>query len=174
MNRNGLSSEFWNLLQIFGLLLLLSGCATVQPPRESYRPTYPPVAAPPPQANGAIYQAGYSMALFEDLKARRVGDTITVVLQEKTQASKDAKTDTSKDNSVNIANPTLLGADLKFDTPLLPHADGRSSNLGTGLSSSQAFTGEGSSSQGNSLTGNITVTIAEVLPNGNLVVRGEK
>lgn len=174
MNKNSLSSEFRNLLQIFGLLLLLSGCATVQPPRDSYRPTYPPVAAPPPQANGAIYQAGYSMALFEDLKARRVGDTITVVLQEKTQASKDAKTETSKDNSVNIDNPTLLGSELKFDTPFLPHADGRSSNLGTSLGSNQEFTGEGSSSQGNSLTGNITVTIAEVLPNGNLVVRGEK
>jgi flagellar L-ring protein precursor FlgH len=174
MIKHSYKSGYLSLLQIFGLLLLLSGCATVQPTRDSYSPTYPPVPAPPPQANGAIYQAGYNMALFEDLKARRVGDTITVVLQEKTQASKDAKTETSKDNSVNIDNPTLLGSELKFDTPLLPHADGRSSNLGTSLGSNQEFTGEGSSSQGNSLTGNITVTIAEVLPNGNLVVRGEK
>lgn len=175
MNINGLSSEFWNLLQIFGLLLLLSGCATVQPPRDSYRPTYPPVAAPPPQANGAIYQAGYSMALFEDLKARRVGDTITVVLQERTQASKDAKTDTSKANDITIANPTILGSSPQFNVPgIVPLVSNRGNSLETGMSSSQDFTGEGSSSQGNSLTGNITVTIAEVLPNGNLVVRGEK
>jgi len=96
------------------------------------------------------------------------------VLQERTQASKDAKTETSKDNTVGIANPTLLGSELKFDTPLLPHGNDRSSNLGTSLSSAQEFNGEGTSSQGNSLSGNITVTVIDVLPNGNLMVRGEK
>ncbi len=174
MNGNRLDGVFRNLLKILGPLVLLSGCASMQPTPDSYRPSYPSVAMPPPQVGGSIYQPGYSQALFEDLKARRVGDTITVVLQERTQASKDAKTDTSKDNSVNIDNPTLLGAPLKFDTPLLPHSDGRSSDLGTSLSSQSEFTGEGSSSQGNSLTGNITVTISEVLPNGNMMVRGEK
>lgn len=174
MNRNGLDGVFRNLLKILGPLLLLSGCASMQSSSENYRPSYPPVATPPPQANGAIYQAGYSLALFEDLKARRVGDTITVVLQERTQASKDATTETEKENEVTVDNPTLLGSELRFDTPFLPHADGRSSNLGTSLGSNQEFTGEGSSTQSNSLTGNITVTIAEVLPNGNLVVRGEK
>ena len=175
MIKHGLNSQFRNLLQIVGLLLLLSGCATVQPPRDSYRPTYPSVPAPPPQANGAIYQPGYSMALFEDLKARRVGDTITVVLQERTQASKDAKTETSKENDISIANPTLLGSTPQFNVPgIVPLASNRNNTLDTGISSSQEFTGEGSSSQGNSLTGNITVTIAEVLSNGNLVVRGEK
>ncbi len=162
------------VLAVLALATLLSGCANMQQPRDNYRPAYPVVNVPPPQTNGGIYQAGYSQALFEDLKARRIGDTITIVLQERTQASKDAKTETSKDNSVDIANPTLLGNELKFDTPLLPHAKGRSSTLGTGLSSSQDFAGEGSSSQGNSLTGNITVTVVDVLPNGNLMVRGEK
>ncbi|MBU1191881.1 MAG: flagellar basal body L-ring protein FlgH [Gammaproteobacteria bacterium] len=162
-------------MKILAPLLLLSGCATMQAPRESYRPTYPPVPAPPPQANGAIYQTGYSMALFEDLKARRVGDTITVVLQERTQASKDAKTETSKENDITIPNPTLLGSMPQFNVPgIVPLASNRNNSLETGMSSNQEFTGEGSSSQGNSLTGNITVTIAEVLPNGNLVVRGEK
>lgn len=160
--------------QICGLLLVLSGCATTQQPQANYRPVYPPVAAPPPQTEGSIYQAGYNVALFEDIKAKRIGDTITIVLQERTQASKDAKTETSKENDINIDNPTLLGAPLKFDTPLLPHASGRSSTLGTSMGSDQEFKGEGTSSQGNSLTGNITVTVVDVLPNGNLVVRGEK
>lgn len=173
MTRDRLGGAFRNLLKILGPLLLLSGCATMQSPSE-YRPSYPPVATQPLQTNGAIYQVGYSLALFEDLKARRVGDTLTVVLQERTQASKDAKTETDKENLVDVANPTLLGSELKFDTPFLPHGNGRSSGLGTSLSSNQEFTGEGTSSQGNSLTGNITVTIAEVLSNGNLVVRGEK
>jgi len=162
------------LLGAVAMLTLLSGCASMQRPSADYRPAYPAVSVPPPQSDGGIYQDGYSQALFEDLKARRIGDTITVVLQERTQASKDAKTETSKDNTVSIDNPTLLGSELKFDTPLLPHADGRSSNLGTSLGSNQEFNGEGSSSQGNSLSGNITVTVIDVLPNGNLMVRGEK
>ncbi|MFN2309378.1 MAG: flagellar basal body L-ring protein FlgH [Gammaproteobacteria bacterium] len=157
-------------------MFLLSGCASVRPgPSVDYRAAQPSVAPPPAANNGAIYQSGYGMALFEDVKARRVGDTITIVLQERTQASKDAKTETSKDNEVNIANPTVLGSTPAFNAPgLLPLASNRGNSLETGLSSSQEFKGEGSSSQGNSLTGNITVTVAEVLPNGNLVVRGEK
>ena len=162
------------LLSAVAMLTLLSGCASLQRPAADYRPAYPAVSVPPPQSSGGLYQAGYSQALFEDLKARRIGDTITIVLQERTQASKDAKTETSKDNTVGIANPTLLGSELKFDTPLLPHGNDRSSNLGTSLSSAQEFNGEGTSSQGNSLSGNITVTVIDVLPNGNLMVRGEK
>lgn len=162
------------ILSVVTVLTLLSGCAGMQKPSADYRPAYPVVSVPPPQTNGGIYQAGYSQALFEDLKARRIGDTITVVLQERTQASKDATTETSKDTSVGITNPTLLGSELKFDTPLLPHAGDRSSNLGASLGSTQDFEGEGRSSQGNSLSGNITVTVIDVLPNGNLMVRGEK
>lgn len=174
MTRSSIDSATRTLLCAVATLTLLSGCASLQQPQANYRPVYPPVSVPPPQTDGGIYQAGYSQALFEDIKARRIGDTITIVLQERTQASKDAKTETSKDNSVDIDNPTLLGAPLKFDTPLLPHGDGRSSNLGTSLGSNQEFKGEGTSSQGNSLTGNITVTVIDVLPNGNLMVRGEK
>ena len=171
MTRLTIGNVMWTLLCA---CTLLSGCASMQEPQGNYRPVYPPVSVPPPQTNGGIYQAGHSMALFEDLKAKRIGDTITIVLQERTQASKDAKTETNKDNSVEIANPTLLGAPLKFDTPLLPHSSDRSSDLGTSLSSAQDFKGKGTSSQGNSLTGNITVTVIDVLPNGNLMVRGEK
>ena len=174
MTRKMIGKATRQLVYALGTLSLLSGCASMQQPGANYRPAYPPVSVPPPQADGGIYQAGYSQALFEDIKARRIGDTITIVLQERTQASKDAKTETSKENDVTIANPTLLGAELKFDTPLLPHSDGRSSTLGTELHSDQEFNGEGSSSQGNSLSGNITVTVIDVLPNGNLVVRGEK
>ena len=174
---NGISpGGMWHrLLQVTALLFLLSGCATMQPAPSDYRPAYPPVSTAPPQTSGGIYQAGYSMALFEDIKARRVGDTITIVLQERTQASKDAKTETSKENDITIANPTLLGSAPQFNAPgILPLASNRGNTLAAELSSGQEFKGEGSSSQGNSLTGNITVTVVDVLGNGNLVVRGEK
>lgn len=164
------------LLRLGALLTLLSGCASLhKAPTTDYRAVYPPVAQPPAQGNGAIYQNGYGLALFEDIKARRIGDTLTIVLQERTQASKDAKTETSKENDISIANPTLLGSSPQFNAPgILPLASNRANDLSAELSSSQEFSGEGSSSQGNSLTGNITVTVADVLPNGNLVVRGEK
>lgn len=176
MMTNTIGRVIGNLLRIGALLALLSGCASMQQaPSADYRASYPPVAQPPVATNGAIYQSGYGMALFEDIKARRIGDTITIVLQERTQASKDAKTETSKENDISIANPTLLGSTPEFNAPgILPLASNRGNTLAAELSSDQEFKGEGTSSQGNSLTGNITVTVADVLPNGNLVVRGEK
>jgi flagellar L-ring protein precursor FlgH len=159
------------------LALLLGGCASMPRPAEgpSYRPVHPPMVQAPPTDNGSIYQSGHEVRLFEDNKARRVGDVLTITLQESTQASKSASTETSKSSDVNIANPTLFGASPQFNVPgVVPLDSNRGNGLETGISSGTSFAGEGDASQSNSLTGNITVTIAEVLPNGNLVVRGEK
>lgn len=151
----------------------LTGCATTaKTPGANYRPAIPPVVRTPPPTTGSIYQSGYEIRLFEDIKARRVGDVLTVMLQERTQASKSATTETSKETDVTLANPTILGRSPSFDVPIIGSDSGHS--LATGVDSTHEFTGEGDSSQSNSLTGNITVTISEVLPNGNLVVRGEK
>jgi flagellar L-ring protein precursor FlgH len=159
------------------LAFLLGGCASMPRPAEgpSYSPAHPPVVQAPPMDNGSIYQSGHEIRLFEDNKARRVGDVLTIMLQERTQASKSASTETSKSSNVNIANPTLFGASPQFNVPgIVPLDSNRGNSLETGISSGTSFAGEGDASQSNSLTGNITVTIAEVLPNGNLVVRGEK
>ncbi len=156
-------------------MVLLSGCATTAKQEVSYRPVSPPMVQAPAPTTGAIYQAGHEVRLFEDIKARRVGDVLTVVLQERTQASKSASTETTKETDVTLPNPTILGSTPEFSAPgLLPLASNRGNSLQTGVDSTHEFTGEGDSSQSNSLTGNITVTIAEVLPNGNLMVRGEK
>jgi flagellar L-ring protein precursor FlgH len=120
---------------------------------------------------GAIYQAGRGSSLFEDVRARRVGDVITVVLQESTNAAQSASTSTSKDSSVNLANPTLFGNPFSFGSSLL--GDSRR-NLQTDIGGSRSFSGEGGSQQSNRLTGNITATVVEVLPNGYLRIRGEK
>jgi len=151
--------------------LLLQACAVVPPQHVNYAATRPrPEALPPPTA-GAIYQAGQEISLFQDPKARRVGDVITVVLAEQTSASKKAATDTSKKQATSVTTPTLLGSPLSFG---LPGLSKRSFSLGTQLSDDSSFAGAGDSSQSNQLTGDVTVTVAEVLPNGNLVVRGEK
>jgi flagellar L-ring protein precursor FlgH len=146
------------------------------PERDPAYAAVRPVALPPVQSNnGSIYQAGYDVRLFEDSRARRVGDLLTINLVESTNASKQAATSVSKSTDTSVANPTILGTTPQFNTPgILPLASNRSNNLGFGLESSNEFEGDGASSQSNTLSGSITVTVAEVLPNGYLVIRGEK
>ncbi len=148
-------------------LVTLSACSSGQlgarpgayPPAPS--PQYAPAAAP----SGTIYQPARGLSLFEDIKARQVGDTVTIRLAESTQASKSASTDAKKDSSIDTGVPTLLGTGLSV---------GGKQVLNNEWSSSQKFGGKGSSSQSNQLSGNITVTVAEVYPNGNMLIRGEK
>jgi len=97
------------------LILALPGCTSTpsrDPEFESVRPTAGSQAAP---TDGAVYQAGDGLFLFEDLRARRPGDMLTVRLTEKTDASKKAETTIDKSNETSIANPTLLGAPVQFD-----------------------------------------------------------
>jgi flagellar L-ring protein precursor FlgH len=128
--------------------------------------TVRPVSAQPlPIDTGSIYKSGYGIKLFEDNKASKVGDILTVVLEEKTNASKQARTKTVKDSDVSVEAPLVLGKGITHNGVAL---------LQTDLVANRAFKGEGDSTQSNSLTGTISVTVAEVLANGNLVVRGEK
>lgn len=157
-------------------IIVMSGCSSsssrpLAAGFEASRPTY---YSPPPPQNGAIFQAGYEVSLYEDMRARRVGDILTIILTEKTKASKQAATNTARDSSVEIANPTLFGGQLKFDLPRPFNTAINGATLETSLGSSNSFKGEGDSAQSNSLTGSITVTVAEVLPNGNLFVKGQK
>ena len=146
-------------------LLVLGGCAMVPPtPKPMYTATLPVEPAAQPQATGSIYADQQSMELFADPRAHRIGDILTITLVEATQASKKAATSTSKKNGNNIASPTLLGQGLRIG--------GKAAD--SSLSSNNAFDVDGSSSQSNQLTGEITVTVAQRLSNGALVVRGEK
>jgi flagellar L-ring protein precursor FlgH len=141
--------------------LLLTACATRAPIDEEQ--AWPDLPPPPPQ-NGAIYQTGYDVALFENATARRVGDIVTIHLVEATNASKSSSTTTSKASSLALPAPTLLGAPMTHNgTP-----------LDTTLNNKTTFDGAGDSKQSNQLTGDITVAIIKRLPNGNLVVRGQK
>jgi flagellar L-ring protein precursor FlgH len=153
----------------------LSGCNSNPRRDPAFAATRPVAIKPADYQNGAIYQAGYDMTLFEDRRARRVGDLLTINLQESTNASKDAETEIQKDTDINVTTPTVLGSAVQFSTPgFLPLADTKNNNLNVELGSNHSFDGSGSSSQSNTLSGSITVTVAEVLPNGYLVVRGEK
>jgi flagellar L-ring protein precursor FlgH len=152
-------------------LLVLAGCAAPGAVRTDGGPAAAtahagaPVTALPPGTDGAIYQPATAMVLFEDLKARRVGDTLTIRLAERTQASKSASTAARKESSIETGAPTLLGR------PVTRNGDPVLSNE---WETSQEFAGQGNSSQSNRLDGSITVTVTQVLPNGNLRVEGEK
>ncbi|MES9959631.1 MAG: flagellar basal body L-ring protein FlgH [Sedimenticola sp.] len=166
-------------LSAISLLILtalsVAGCNTAPKRDPAYAPMRPVVMPVPQQNNGAIYQAGYEQSWFEDRRARRVGDMLTVKLVEKTDASKTTATNVSKANTNTITNPTILGSTPQFDTPsIIPLASNSNNNLGTSLSSSSSFAGAGDSAQSNNLTGDITVTVVEVMPNGYLAIRGEK
>lgn len=155
--------------------LIISGCQTQakrDPAFAAVRPALPPVE---PESNGGIYKPGFDVRLFEDLKARRVGDILTVRLAEATNANKSSSTEIDKSNSSTIANPTILGASPEFNVPkFLPLDRTRDLSLESSLSSDHAFDGSGTTAQKNALTGSIPVSVVEVLPNGNLIVRGEK
>lgn len=142
-----------------------TACAGLHGGVESYEPTLPELATAPPSGNGAIYQAGYDVPLFENSTARRVGDILTVRLVESTNASKSSSTSTKKATDVTLPGPTLGGRPVTVNGAEI---------LKGGMANDSSFDGEGSSSQSNRLNGDITVTIARRLPNGTLLVRGEK
>jgi flagellar L-ring protein FlgH len=149
-------------------LSLLSGCAFNQakPNDPAFAPVAPSRMMPPVAENGAIYQAGFARDLFEDQQARRVGDMLTIVLQEAYNSNKNATTNTTKSSEIDVpASTTILGKTPKVAGQFTP---------ATSIESEQAFSGTANVVQNNKLTGTITVTVSDVLPNGNLIIRGEK
>lgn len=158
-------------------LTLLAGCLTTTPKvavlePTSVRPEPTPMsvarqatAHAAPVANGSIFHAGSFRGLFEDRKARMVGDIVTVQIQEKTSARSDT-------NSTLNRSGKAEGAVTQI--PLLSATASILPKLGIGGSSNNEFEGKGGTKADNAFTGTITTTVLDVLPNGNLVVAGEK
>lgn len=154
-------------------VLLVSGCA-MTPPTVTHQPNTfrsPKHAAVATHPNGAIFQTIHSTTggvrytpLFEDRRARSVGDTLIVNLNEKTNASKSSGSNVDRSGSIDFSVPSLLGIPLSL---LSKHAT-------VEAKSNNKFDGSGESSSKNDFKGTITVTVIEALPNGNLVVSGEK
>jgi flagellar L-ring protein FlgH len=148
-------------------LIAITGCV-IAPNAKPGDPAYAPVAAPamlaPPPSDGGIYRNGTGLSLFEDKRARRVGDVITILLSESTSSSKKADTEIKKEDSIEIDAGVVLGAQPKIGGV----------NMSTSVNPKRDFGGEASSDQSNKLSGTITVMVADVLPNGLLEVRGEK
>lgn len=141
--------------------LWVTGCAGPQAgPPPDYVPPYNLTHQEPKPLDGRIFQDGRELSLFQDVKARQVGDILTVILEESTRGTKSADTAIGKSTSNNLSVPEVGGETW--------------GNWGATLESENSFEGEGSSRQSNSLDGSVTVVVTDVLPGGNLVVQGEK
>jgi flagellar L-ring protein precursor FlgH len=151
------------LIALAGGIGATDAIARKKPDPMLYAPTLsavPQVAAPP---NGSIFQAASGYApLTSGSRASMVGDVLTITLVEKTQASKSNTADTSRNGSISLTPPTT-GLLSKLVSP---------SDVGS--SGTNAFTGKGAATQSNALSGEVTVTIAQVYPNGTMLVRGQK
>ncbi len=146
---------------------VFSGCVVQAPARPGdpyYAPVLGPTTAPEKSADGSLYSYGSSLSLFDDRKAHRIGDLITIVLSERTVSTKSSGVTIKKENQLDFDDGTVLGT-----TPSIKNL-----GLSTSLQQNRDFSGESDADQSNTLQGNISVTVADVLPNGNLVVRGEK
>ncbi|MBN8838672.1 MAG: flagellar basal body L-ring protein FlgH [Sphingomonadales bacterium] len=119
-----------------------------------------PAAAP--EANGAIFQVatGYA-ALHEGWRARRVGDPLTIVLVERTAASKSASSQLDSGGGFGITPPTTGALSLFKQTD-------------ASASGTRNFKGAGTTDQANSLSGEMSVTVAQIFPNGTMLVQGQK
>ena len=133
-----------------------------KPAAVDFTAVRPAPPAPPAAPNGSIFQAsaGYA-ALYEGARAHRVGDPLTIVLVEKTAASKSATSTLDSGGGLSITPPT---------TGVLSLFKSTDASASTGRN----FKGSGATDQANSLTGEISVTVAEVYPNGTMLVQGQK
>jgi len=147
--------------------VLLSGCASIYstPPTAVHQPmTARPEARPQAMpATGAIFQPGYGKPLFEDRRARHVGDTITINLVERNTAQKNANASAGRESSLTG------GITASSRLPL-----GGLAGLNAEAGVTSDFTGTGAAAANNAFNGTITVTVIDVYPNGNLLVSGEK
>lgn len=146
-------------------ILVIAGCAQV--PRASVvgeQEQISIVDRPPPIPNGSIYQArqGGYQPLFEDRRPRSIGDILTIVLNEEVSASKSSQSNANRSGSASLGIEQI------------PDIIDFLEDYGFDVSSENIFSGGGGSQATNSFTGTITVSVLEVMNNGNLRVRGEK
>lgn len=160
-----------SLLLIPATLLALAGCTSTGEIKFDERPDEPawaPVPVQnmmtPPPATGSIFAQAYGVQLYGDKNAHRVGDVITIILNERTVSQKSNAANSSKSSDADLRAPVIGGNELR----VLNNA------LSANVNGSRSFSGSGQANQSNRLEGAISVTVAEVYPNGVLRVQGEK
>jgi flagellar L-ring protein precursor FlgH len=157
------------LLALAAIVYLLQGCATepvdmVLRPSPDFQPVYPLASDRQKVATGGIYSNRQSDAWFGRGRNYQVGDIITVLLNESTQAARTQNTDVSRESKNSL--PTGFNTKIGSINPLFTGIDINNNN--------NSSKGAGKADQKASLEGSVAVTVIEILANGNLMVRGEK
>ncbi len=144
--------------------VVTAACTTV-PPTNVHQPmtARPELRSSVPSASGSIYQAANSRPLFEDRRARFIGDTITVKITENTRASKSASNKLDRTGTQTASVNGFAGLPV-----------GGLTGLSLNGTSTTSFSGKGEAANNANFSGSLTVTVIDVLPNGNLLVSGEK
>ena len=147
------------------VMLSSSACSVVKVVEPDFSPAKPEVVITNETDTASIYKVSTNRFFFEDIRARRVGDVINVILDEQTDASKTASTSANKGTTIGLPSPSLFGGAVTI---------GGREILANDISASSDFSGSGDSSQSNQLSGSIAVVVEEVLSNGNMRIRGQK
>lgn len=131
-------------------------------PPVDFSAALPPPPPTPAVATGSIFQVeqGYA-ALYEGTRARRVGDPLTIMLVERTAASKSASSKIDSSGGLSLTPPTTGSLSLFRGTD-------------ASASGTRSFTGQGATDQSNTLSGEVSVTVSQVFPNGTMLVQGQK
>ncbi|GAB5046989.1 flagellar basal body L-ring protein FlgH [Thermodesulfovibrio sp. TK110] len=163
-------------------IVFLTSCSELKEVREIKNAGMPPKYYPePPQAQitneGSLWKNRAS--LYEDKKARRVNDLVTILINESTSAQKKASTTASRNSSTNYGVDTFFGMNTDFNIQNLPLINGfyKAGNVFSPSvkgSANSDFKGNGDTERAGSITGTITAKVVEVLPNGNLVIESRK
>ncbi len=169
-------------------LTVISACAGTQPQTQNVAPVTMPalqvrtfekdLTKRDPESLSGLYNEMNSRDIYQDLRAFKVGDLVTVNIVETSSASKSASTQTGKTSSVNAGIDNLLGWEgrlknlTSFGKSDVRNAYNNSSMLGGSLVNS--FNGSGTTSRGDSMTASITARVIDVRPNGNLVIQGTR
>ena len=156
-------------LIIVAFLLVATGCVR-QPPPTTFPAREQHLEKPAVSyANGSIWQAS-TPGLVDDMKARRIGDTLTVVIIEQTSASKAATTATGRSGSVTAGVPNFLG----METNMTGIKNWMDMSKLISASTDSKYDGSGSTTRKDNLTATITARVIDVLPNGNLLIEGKR
>ncbi|RMG04212.1 MAG: flagellar basal body L-ring protein FlgH [Nitrospirae bacterium] len=164
---------FW-LVLFSGIILFATGCASTRelpPPSPRYISNPQTTPESPPTSPGSIYQDRAS--LFEDRRARRLNDLVTVLIVESVSGSKKAETKTGRDSSIDAGITGFLGAPLDLN---LANLYGKGNTFSPSIKSeiTNDYTGSGETTREGTLKGTITARVVDVLPNGNLVIESRK
>jgi len=163
------------LVTLLSAILYLSACAEMGGGHRNLKPLQPlaipaePASLNAHPANGAIWQDGTNVSLFSDNRANRVGDLITVLIQENSSASNNTNTAINTSDSLSAALTNFFGI-----TPAFGSVAGKAFSPSMGASSGQKYGGTGATTQSNTFTATLEATVVRVMGNGNLVIEGSK